>query len=203
MPWTLFWTFKAELCQKRMASCFFCELALPFDKFEEHLNYCGSRTEKCSVCNRYVQMKDKYKHETSNCEYPPAPVVKPTRQARPLVHQSTAHNDDGAANRSGNRSAASASNHSIAYLPCEFCDELFPNTMLMQHQVINQLAIYTSRLVSSSDSNKLYSAVFFKDECENNPIAQLHYQLAQANLLNMFGNTEPSADHLLDDDDMQ
>ena len=124
---------KTELCPKRKATCFFCELTLAFDKLEEHLDYCGARTEKCTVCNRYVQLKDKYKHETSNCEYPPVPV-KPARSNRLLARQTDAQDPGAAAGQSGRQSAASVTG-SMVYLPCEFCDELFPNTMLMHHQV--------------------------------------------------------------------
>lgn len=36
---------------------------MPFDKLEEHLNSCGSRTEWCWECNKYIMYKDQDKHK--------------------------------------------------------------------------------------------------------------------------------------------
>ena len=40
------------------------------EKFEEHMSFCGSRTELCSSCKKYIQLKDKILHEDSNCKLP-------------------------------------------------------------------------------------------------------------------------------------
>lgn len=52
-------------------------MSLDFDKIQEHIDFCGSRTEKCAKCNQYIQFKDKYKHDSSNCAYPPPQQPKP------------------------------------------------------------------------------------------------------------------------------
>ena len=36
-----------------------------------HVEYCGSRTEKCDTCDRFVQMKDLTEHVNTGCQYPP------------------------------------------------------------------------------------------------------------------------------------
>lgn len=36
-----------------------------------HVEYCGSRTEKCDVCDRFIQMKDLTEHVNAGCQYPP------------------------------------------------------------------------------------------------------------------------------------
>ena len=50
--------------------CQYCELTLPFDKMASHVEYCGSRTEKCDTCDRFIQMKDLTEHVNTGCQYP-------------------------------------------------------------------------------------------------------------------------------------
>ncbi|NXJ37419.1 XAF1 factor, partial [Ciconia maguari] len=50
-------------CQKRAMKCKICELEMPFNKLQEHLNTCASRTEWCSECNKYIMYKDQNKHK--------------------------------------------------------------------------------------------------------------------------------------------
>ncbi|NXJ01085.1 XAF1 factor, partial [Psophia crepitans] len=50
-------------CHKRAMKCKICELEMPFNKLEEHLNICASRTERCWECNKYIMYKDHNKHK--------------------------------------------------------------------------------------------------------------------------------------------
>ncbi|NWX42720.1 XAF1 factor, partial [Steatornis caripensis] len=50
-------------CHKRTVICKICELEMPFDKQQEHLNTCASRTEWCWQCNKYIMYKDQNKHK--------------------------------------------------------------------------------------------------------------------------------------------
>ncbi|KFQ24611.1 XIAP-associated factor 1, partial [Merops nubicus] len=50
-------------CHKRAMKCKICELEMPFDKLEEHLNTCASRTERCWECNKYIMYKDQKTHK--------------------------------------------------------------------------------------------------------------------------------------------
>ncbi|NXO52150.1 XAF1 factor, partial [Aramus guarauna] len=50
-------------CHKRAIQCKICELEMPFNKLEEHLNTCASRTERCWECNKYIMYKDQNKHK--------------------------------------------------------------------------------------------------------------------------------------------
>ncbi|NXQ85612.1 XAF1 factor, partial [Nyctibius grandis] len=50
-------------CHKRAMKCKICELEMPFNKLQEHLNTCASRTEQCWECNKYVMYKDLNKHK--------------------------------------------------------------------------------------------------------------------------------------------
>ncbi|NXE09890.1 XAF1 factor, partial [Lophotis ruficrista] len=50
-------------CHKRAMKCKICELEMPFNKLQEHLNTCASRTEWCRECNKYIMYKDQNKHK--------------------------------------------------------------------------------------------------------------------------------------------
>ncbi|NXI66500.1 XAF1 factor, partial [Anseranas semipalmata] len=54
---------KTKECDKRAMKCKICELEMPFNKLQEHLNTCASRTERCWECNKYVMYKDQNKHK--------------------------------------------------------------------------------------------------------------------------------------------
>ncbi|NXT55852.1 XAF1 factor, partial [Pluvianellus socialis] len=50
-------------CHERATKCKICELEMPFNKLQEHLNTCASRTERCWECNKYIVYKDQNKHK--------------------------------------------------------------------------------------------------------------------------------------------
>ncbi|NXG08959.1 XAF1 factor, partial [Sakesphorus luctuosus] len=60
-------------CQKRAMKCNICDLEMPFNKLQEHLDTCRSRTERCQECNKYIMYKDQPKHKdicpNSNLSY--------------------------------------------------------------------------------------------------------------------------------------
>uniref|UniRef100_A0A3B3QGS4 TRAFD1/XAF1 zinc finger domain-containing protein n=1 Tax=Paramormyrops kingsleyae TaxID=1676925 RepID=A0A3B3QGS4_9TELE len=49
-------------CEDRLQCCQFCQLQLPFRNLAEHISACGSRTELCPDCNRYVKLQDMDRH---------------------------------------------------------------------------------------------------------------------------------------------
>ncbi|NXV34059.1 XAF1 factor, partial [Rissa tridactyla] len=50
-------------CHERAMKCKICELEMPFNKLQEHLNTCARRTERCWECNKYIMYKDQNKHK--------------------------------------------------------------------------------------------------------------------------------------------
>ncbi|KFP98626.1 XIAP-associated factor 1, partial [Haliaeetus albicilla] len=50
-------------CHKRAMKCKICELEMPFNKLQEHLNTCASRTEWCWECNKYIMYRDQDEHK--------------------------------------------------------------------------------------------------------------------------------------------
>uniref|UniRef100_A0A8C5BC30 TRAF-type domain-containing protein n=1 Tax=Gadus morhua TaxID=8049 RepID=A0A8C5BC30_GADMO len=53
---------QVEECTARLLCCDFCELELPVRRLEEHQQVCGSRTEHCNTCHRYVLLRNLAQH---------------------------------------------------------------------------------------------------------------------------------------------
>ena len=78
-----FFFFQKNHCSNRSVKCEYCEIDLPFAKIQEHKDFCGSRTELCSLCKRYIQLKDLDVHVAMKCEYP---EVQPKPATTRLSH---------------------------------------------------------------------------------------------------------------------
>uniref|UniRef100_A0AAV2J5S5 TRAFD1/XAF1 zinc finger domain-containing protein n=1 Tax=Knipowitschia caucasica TaxID=637954 RepID=A0AAV2J5S5_KNICA len=59
---------KEQECPLRLQLCVFCDLTLPWTELQEHAVACGSRTEPCPDCGRYVKLCDQQEHEKT-CLY--------------------------------------------------------------------------------------------------------------------------------------
>ncbi|XP_074641490.1 uncharacterized protein LOC141899217 [Tubulanus polymorphus] len=57
-------------CPQRIVQCEYCEIDIAYADLKDHLGYCGTRTEQCPTCDRYIMVKDQRIHEDSNCNYP-------------------------------------------------------------------------------------------------------------------------------------
>ncbi|XP_022623363.1 XIAP-associated factor 1 [Seriola dumerili] len=53
---------ESDECVERLQACQFCELELPSKELDGHCLVCGSRTELCKDCNRYVKLRDQPEH---------------------------------------------------------------------------------------------------------------------------------------------
>ncbi|XP_038059896.1 TRAF-type zinc finger domain-containing protein 1-like [Patiria miniata] len=67
----------AEHCPQRQVTCEYCEMGMDFKNHAEHKDFCGSRTEPCPKCSRYIYFRDKVRHEATDCKYPEVKPVKP------------------------------------------------------------------------------------------------------------------------------
>ncbi|XP_074869914.1 XIAP-associated factor 1 [Carettochelys insculpta] len=109
---------KTNECNERALKCTFCELEMPFNKLQRHLEACGSRTELCWECNKYVMYKDLDKHKDV-CQ-----IGSQLSNSGEIRYQT---------------SNASACEPSI--LPpsglqdnlCQQCDKFFPDDQYLQH----------------------------------------------------------------------
>lgn len=76
---------EADECVERMQRCQFCELEMPWKQLDEHAKACGSRTELCIDCGRYVTLRDQPKHGStcsatnSSSGSPPAAGAPPNK----------------------------------------------------------------------------------------------------------------------------
>ena len=55
----------ANECGKTPIPCQYCKITLPREKMPEHQEFCGSRTEWCHKCSRYILIRDLRHHEKS------------------------------------------------------------------------------------------------------------------------------------------
>lgn len=133
------------MCRKRQKECFYCELSLDSDQFDNHIEFCGNRTVLCTKCSRYIKIKDTNKHEDSNCSYPEA--IK--TNARPKQRQPAATSSVNANTFNDrpnsvksldknylNQFVRETSRVSLSMLPCEFCNEFYSSCDLLKHQVL-------------------------------------------------------------------
>ncbi|XP_038134401.1 XIAP-associated factor 1 [Cyprinodon tularosa] len=56
---------EADDCPERLQACQFCELEVAWRNLHEHAVACGSRTERCSDCGRYVKLSDQPEHKST------------------------------------------------------------------------------------------------------------------------------------------
>ncbi|RXG51087.1 E3 ubiquitin-protein ligase [Armadillidium vulgare] len=61
--------FQNALCPKRLVVCKYCELEIVAAESEKHLEYCGSRTDRCKGCTKYVQFKYLQFHYENDHKY--------------------------------------------------------------------------------------------------------------------------------------
>lgn len=60
--------FQERDCTHRKVVCEYCELELPFSEMKSHKDFCGSRTQLCEKCNKYVLHKDLEDHLNNDCQ---------------------------------------------------------------------------------------------------------------------------------------
>uniref|UniRef100_A0A8D8M607 TRAF-type zinc finger domain-containing protein 1 n=1 Tax=Cacopsylla melanoneura TaxID=428564 RepID=A0A8D8M607_9HEMI len=68
---------KTDACPKRLVSCIICEVDLPATELNEHLDYCGSRSDRCDGCGKLVLMKHQPFHLSTRHA-----LVKPETEAQ-------------------------------------------------------------------------------------------------------------------------
>jgi len=51
---------KMNDCPLRIVRCFYCPLEMPYRNRYQHAQQCGSQTDRCENCNRYVRKRGIY-----------------------------------------------------------------------------------------------------------------------------------------------
>ncbi|XP_036393298.1 XIAP-associated factor 1-like [Megalops cyprinoides] len=72
---------EAEECEDRLKSCDYCQLELPWKSLAEHTEACGSRTERCGDCSRYIRLRDQEAHALL-CSPTPAEGASPQKDKK-------------------------------------------------------------------------------------------------------------------------
>ncbi|CAG9312315.1 XAF1_2 [Blepharisma stoltei] len=57
--------FEKHECPKAPSYCPYCEATYPLDLFQPHIQACGSRSEECEKCNRFILLKHFKSHQDS------------------------------------------------------------------------------------------------------------------------------------------
>eukprot|EP00824_Muranothrix_gubernata_P014950 TRINITY_DN3095_c0_g1_i1.p1 TRINITY_DN3095_c0_g1~~TRINITY_DN3095_c0_g1_i1.p1 ORF type:complete len:377 (-),score=79.52 TRINITY_DN3095_c0_g1_i1:7-1137(-) len=63
-------------CPMRVYVCPWCALDVVEKDREQHSEFCGSRTERCEKCGRFIMCKEWECHLATNCEYPSLPPAQ-------------------------------------------------------------------------------------------------------------------------------
>ncbi|KAM6242394.1 XIAP-associated factor 1 isoform 2-T2 [Porphyrio hochstetteri] len=103
-------------CHERPMKCQICELEIPFNKLQEHLNTCASRTERCWECNKYIMHKDLSKH-------------KGICQNRALPYPKDANFPTSEASTNATSICPTGTGGTL----CQKCSKLFPDDQYPQH----------------------------------------------------------------------
>ncbi|KAL2634561.1 hypothetical protein R1flu_006040 [Riccia fluitans] len=56
-------THEQEKCPRRMVECEYCDFPVEAAHLPAHSDVCGSRTEMCIPCGKYVRLREKYVHD--------------------------------------------------------------------------------------------------------------------------------------------
>ena len=56
-------------CRERRAVCNYCGIFRSCIDMEEHRKFCGSRSEQCEICNKFVSLANMEAHLSSNCQW--------------------------------------------------------------------------------------------------------------------------------------
>ncbi|CAM6010118.1 unnamed protein product [Sphagnum balticum] len=52
-----------EKCPQRMVACVYCDFPVSAADLHAHSDHCGSRTEMCIPCGKYVRLREKIAHD--------------------------------------------------------------------------------------------------------------------------------------------
>lgn len=64
-----------EECWKRCIMCSYCKTEVSLSEFAEHEHACGSRTDQCYNCHKYIMLKDMERHLWDEHREGSGPVV--------------------------------------------------------------------------------------------------------------------------------
>uniref|UniRef100_A0A3Q3WFE0 TRAFD1/XAF1 zinc finger domain-containing protein n=1 Tax=Mola mola TaxID=94237 RepID=A0A3Q3WFE0_MOLML len=124
-------------CVERLCECRFCELEVPWRQLDEHEQVCGSRTELCGDCGRYVTLRDQPEH---------------------------GHTCPGDSNRS--QAVSSRNIAPAATVTCHSCNEPLPADGAEEHKEKHEPEVneyYSSRLRAVPRLSSTYKAISLPD----------------------------------------
>lgn len=121
-----------EQCPARVEACGFCELEMSWADLQEHSVACGSRTELCLDCGRYVRLFDRDQHR-STCS------------------DQDLYNEEATPTRGAHGPVKTETRNIKVY--CKICKALFPAKEIKKHEMRCTAAPQGNREGSESDSD--------------------------------------------------
>ncbi|XP_016133764.1 XIAP-associated factor 1 isoform X2 [Sinocyclocheilus grahami] len=109
-------------CSERPQICEFCQLELPLSSLKVHKVSCGSRTERCSDCGRYVKLMDQLDHA------PICSTITPTT-SKDLVAEDDTSKDLVAEDDTSDTDE-------VTMLQCQNCLKYIPSDILKEHKLL-------------------------------------------------------------------
>merc|ERR1712228_662577 len=75
------------VCRERRAVCNYCGIFRSCVDMEEHRKFCGSRSEQCEICNKFVALSNMAAHLSSNCQWYTNKQLSSSKKKKESVEQ--------------------------------------------------------------------------------------------------------------------
>ncbi|XP_055556922.1 TRAF-type zinc finger domain-containing protein 1-like isoform X2 [Falco biarmicus] len=119
---------KAFVCLLRLVLCPYCEIQLPLKAMVNHELYCGTRTEKCENCHRYILVRDLKEH-------PQVCGLEGIQTQGSAPSDFTDEDEDAYWQDLWYSASESGTDDEPVTLPCPCCDLQYPICERMDHEV--------------------------------------------------------------------
>ena len=84
-------------CRKAPRACTFCQAQIAYEDYVDHVKECGSRTQQCPICHKFIQSWEFEKH-VAVC-VPHVPAAKASTRPHPKAGSDTKARNDQANHR--------------------------------------------------------------------------------------------------------
>uniref|UniRef100_A0A8C6UE95 TRAF-type domain-containing protein n=1 Tax=Neogobius melanostomus TaxID=47308 RepID=A0A8C6UE95_9GOBI len=131
-----------EQCPARVEACTYCDLEMPWSELQAHTVVCGSRTERCADCGRYVKLSDRAEHDKT-------------------CSDQDLYNEEPGPTQQGAYGPVKTATRKIEVL-CKTCMIMFPAEEIKKHEMRCTAAPRWNNEDSSSDDENVSEADFLR-----------------------------------------
>ncbi|CAG0898750.1 unnamed protein product [Darwinula stevensoni] len=130
-----------EECPEQPCSCEYCDLIVPLSGLNDHWSACGSRTDACPDCGKYIQFQDwKFHIESGHASVAPTGMEEVLGVAcqycgeKVPVENLDIHEWNGLDVMHKEDPGGSSEHGMSSYLGCRFCKKKYPNDFMEVHE---------------------------------------------------------------------